>query len=102
MVLGQERSRTGSILYEVKTYNARANAGKSRLSSHSDVSVPDETKPIYTIRRRPREYVTAVVSMPQTEEAAMWFAAVYQAVREIPYGKATSYGHIATLIGYRA
>ena len=43
----------------------------------------------------------AFANMPQTEEAAMWFAAVYQAVREIPYGKATSYGHIATLIGYR-
>jgi hypothetical protein len=39
--------------------------------------------------------------MPQTEEAAAWFAAVYQAVQEIPHGKVTSYGHIATLIGYR-
>ncbi|KAM0703609.1 hypothetical protein Q7P35_009548 [Cladosporium inversicolor] len=38
--------------------------------------------------------------MPQTEEAAAWFAAVYQAVQEIPHGKVTSYGHIATLIGY--
>ena len=39
--------------------------------------------------------------MPQSEEAAAWFAAVYQAVQEIPYGKVTSYGHIAMLIGYR-
>lgn len=40
-------------------------------------------------------------TMPQTEEAAAWFAAVYQAVQEIPRGRVTSYGHIATLIGYR-
>ncbi|GAB7364573.1 hypothetical protein MBLNU230_g5380t1 [Neophaeotheca triangularis] len=38
--------------------------------------------------------------MPQTDEAAMWFAAVYQAVQQIPYGKVTSYGHIALLLGY--
>jgi len=38
--------------------------------------------------------------MPQTEEAAAWFAAVYQAVQEIPRGRVTSYGHIATLVGY--
>jgi len=31
----------------------------------------------------------------------MWFSAVYRAVQEIPYGKVTSYGHIATLLGYR-
>lgn len=31
----------------------------------------------------------------------MWFSAVYQAVQEIPYGKVTSYGHIARLLGYR-
>jgi len=40
-------------------------------------------------------------TMPQTEEAAAWFAAVYQAVQEIPRGRVTSYGHIATLVGYR-
>lgn len=40
-------------------------------------------------------------NMPQTEEAAAWFAAVYQAIQEIPHGRVTSYGHIATLIGYR-
>jgi hypothetical protein len=39
--------------------------------------------------------------MPQSEEAAAWFVAVYQGVQEIPHGKVTSYGHIATLIGYR-
>jgi len=31
----------------------------------------------------------------------MWFSAVYRAVQEIPHGKVTSYGHIATLLGYR-
>lgn len=39
--------------------------------------------------------------MPRTEEADAWFAAVYRAVQEIPHGKVTSYGHIATLLGYR-
>nr|OQO30953.1 hypothetical protein B0A51_01758 [Rachicladosporium sp. CCFEE 5018] len=38
--------------------------------------------------------------MPQTEEAAAWFAAVYQAVQEIPHGPVTSYGHIALLLGF--
>ncbi|OQO01357.1 hypothetical protein B0A48_12912 [Cryoendolithus antarcticus] len=38
--------------------------------------------------------------MPQTEEAAAWFAAVYQAVQEIPHGRVTSYGHIALLLGF--
>ena len=27
-------------------------------------------------------------------------AAVYEAIQEIPYGKVTSYGHIANLTGY--
>ena len=31
----------------------------------------------------------------------MWFSAVYKAIQEIPYGKVTSYGHIAALLGYR-
>jgi methylated-DNA-protein-cysteine methyltransferase related protein len=31
----------------------------------------------------------------------MWFSAVYSAVQEIPEGRVTSYGHIATLLGYR-
>ncbi|KAI9681519.1 MAG: hypothetical protein M1817_002803 [Caeruleum heppii] len=37
--------------------------------------------------------------MARSDEAENFFAAVYQAVREIPYGKVTSYGHIARLIG---
>ena len=40
-------------------------------------------------------------SMPRSDEAANFFAAVYQAVQEIPHGKVTSYGHIARLIGHR-
>lgn len=39
--------------------------------------------------------------MPRSDEAEMWFSAVYKAVQEVPYGRVTSYGHIATLIGYR-
>jgi len=38
--------------------------------------------------------------MPQTDEAGEWFSAVYEAVQQIPYGKCTSYGHIAALLGY--
>lgn len=38
--------------------------------------------------------------MPRNEEAAEWFASVYDAVQQIPYGKCTSYGHIAALLGY--
>ncbi|KAF9878731.1 mgmt family protein [Colletotrichum karsti] len=37
--------------------------------------------------------------MPRSEEAAMFFAAVYSAVQEIPRGRVTTYGHIARLIG---
>ncbi|KAI9802935.1 MAG: hypothetical protein M1825_002166 [Sarcosagium campestre] len=37
--------------------------------------------------------------MPRTDEAENFFAAVYQAIQEIPYGQVTSYGHIAHLIG---
>ncbi|PBP21980.1 DNA binding methylated-DNA--cysteine S-methyltransferase [Diplocarpon rosae] len=37
--------------------------------------------------------------MPRTDEAEAFFDAVYTAVQEIPYGKVTSYGHIARLIG---
>lgn len=36
----------------------------------------------------------------QSDEAAWWFQAVYSAVQQIPYGKVTSYGHIAVLLGY--
>ncbi|GAB7349887.1 hypothetical protein MBLNU459_g0579t2 [Dothideomycetes sp. NU459] len=38
---------------------------------------------------------------PRSDEAAAWFAAVYNAVQEIPHGKVTSYGHIARLLGRR-
>lgn len=38
---------------------------------------------------------------PRSDEAAAWFAAVYNAVQEIPHGKVTSYGHIARLLGKR-
>lgn len=31
----------------------------------------------------------------------MWYSAVYKAIQEIPYGRVTSYGHIASLLGYR-
>ncbi|KAN0112814.1 DNA binding methylated-DNA--cysteine S-methyltransferase [Hyaloscypha variabilis] len=37
--------------------------------------------------------------MPRTDEAEAFFYAVYSAIQEIPYGKVTSYGHIARLIG---
>ncbi|RPA96506.1 hypothetical protein L873DRAFT_1829466 [Choiromyces venosus 120613-1] len=37
--------------------------------------------------------------MPRSDEATAFFVAVYMAVQEIPYGRVTSYGHIAHLIG---
>ncbi|KAI9704541.1 MAG: hypothetical protein M1820_005615 [Bogoriella megaspora] len=37
--------------------------------------------------------------MARSEEAAIWTGSVYSAVREIPRGKVTSYGHIAVLLG---
>ncbi|KAI9820355.1 MAG: hypothetical protein M1827_005977 [Pycnora praestabilis] len=39
--------------------------------------------------------------MARSDEAEFWFAAVYEAVQEIPHGKVTSYGHIARLLGRR-
>lgn len=39
--------------------------------------------------------------MPRSMEAEMWYSAVYKAIQQVPYGKVTSYGHIATLLGYR-
>ncbi|KAI1618870.1 methylated-DNA-protein-cysteine methyltransferase like protein [Exophiala viscosa] len=36
----------------------------------------------------------------QSEEAQWWFEAVYSAVQQIPYGKCTSYGHVALLLGF--
>ena len=40
--------------------------------------------------------------MPRSDEAEVFFNAVYRAVQEIPHGKVTSYGHIAKLVGTRA
>ncbi|KAL2205917.1 DNA binding methylated-DNA--cysteine S-methyltransferase [Sarocladium strictum] len=37
--------------------------------------------------------------MPRSDEAAAFFHAVYSAVCEVPYGKVTTYGHIAALVG---
>ncbi|ATY60068.1 MGMT family [Cordyceps militaris] len=37
--------------------------------------------------------------MPQTDEAAAFFHAVYSAISQIPRGHVTTYGHIAQLIG---
>ncbi|KAI1488736.1 6-O-methylguanine DNA methyltransferase [Biscogniauxia mediterranea] len=37
--------------------------------------------------------------MPRTDEASAFYYAVYSAVREIPYGRVTTYGHIARLVG---
>ncbi|KAI5456605.1 6-O-methylguanine DNA methyltransferase [Mariannaea sp. PMI_226] len=37
--------------------------------------------------------------MPRSDEAAAFFHAVYSAVQEIPHGRVTTYGHIATLVG---
>lgn len=39
--------------------------------------------------------------MPRSEEAEAFFAAVYQAVQEIPEARVTTYGHVAALIGRR-
>ncbi|CAG8959761.1 hypothetical protein HYFRA_00001668 [Hymenoscyphus fraxineus] len=37
--------------------------------------------------------------MPRTEDVEAFYHAVYSAIQEIPYGKVTTYGHIARLIG---
>ncbi|PQE19139.1 6-o-methylguanine dna methyltransferase protein [Rutstroemia sp. NJR-2017a BBW] len=37
--------------------------------------------------------------MPRSDEASAFYHSVYSAIQEIPYGKVTSYGHIARLIG---
>jgi alkylated DNA nucleotide flippase Atl1 len=39
--------------------------------------------------------------MPRSEEAEAFCWGVYAAVQEIPYGRVTTYGHIAALIGTR-
>ena len=36
----------------------------------------------------------------QTDEASWWFDAVYRAIQQVPYGRVTSYGHIAVLLGF--
>ena len=41
------------------------------------------------------------IMVPRSEEAEWWYNAVYEAVQEIPYGRVTSYGHIAYLLGKR-
>lgn len=38
--------------------------------------------------------------MPQSDEAAEWFDAVYSTVQQIPPSRVTTYGHIAFLIGF--
>ncbi|KAH7139014.1 6-O-methylguanine DNA methyltransferase [Dendryphion nanum] len=35
----------------------------------------------------------------RSEEAWAWYTGVYEAIQEIPFGKVTSYGHIARLLG---
>ncbi|KAK5991908.1 Alkyltransferase-like protein 1 [Cladobotryum mycophilum] len=37
--------------------------------------------------------------MPRSDEAQAFFHAVYEAVQQVPPGKVTTYGHIATLVG---
>jgi hypothetical protein len=37
----------------------------------------------------------------RSEEVWAWYEAVYEAIQEIPFGKVTSYGHIARLVGKR-
>jgi len=39
--------------------------------------------------------------MARTDEAEAFFDAVYSAIQEIPYGKVSTYAHIARLIGTR-
>jgi alkylated DNA nucleotide flippase Atl1 len=39
--------------------------------------------------------------MARTDEAEAFYYAVYNAIQEIPYGKVTSYAHIARLVGTR-
>lgn len=39
--------------------------------------------------------------MPRSDEAEAFFYGVYAAIQEIPYGRVTTYGHIAYLVGTR-
>ncbi|KAJ4305421.1 Alkyltransferase-like protein 1 [Kalmusia sp. IMI 367209] len=35
----------------------------------------------------------------RSEEAYLWFSSVCEAIQEVPYGKVTTYAHIARLVG---
>jgi methylated-DNA-protein-cysteine methyltransferase-like protein len=39
--------------------------------------------------------------MARSDEAQAFFHAVYSAAQQIPYGKVTTYAHIAYLVGTR-
>ena len=39
--------------------------------------------------------------MARSDEAEAFFYGVYAAIQEIPYGRVTTYGHIAALVGTR-
>lgn len=43
----------------------------------------------------------SVNTMPRSEEAEHWYNAVCLAVQQIPYGKITTYKHIAVLLDER-
>jgi len=49
------------------------------------------------IKRLPQ--VTPSPVMPRSDEAEAFFYGVYAAIQEIPYGRVTTYGHIAYLVG---
>lgn len=51
---------------------------------------------LFIVHRLPKRVI-----MARSDEAAAFTYAVYSAVREIPHGKVTSYGHIAKLVGTR-
>ena len=55
----------------------------------------------FTLLPAPSSFSVTQHSMPRSEEAEAFFFAVYRAIQEIPYGKVTSYGHIAKLVGTR-
>lgn len=35
-----------------------------------------------------------------SDQVAEWYTSVYETVQQIPYGRCTSYGHVALLLGY--
>lgn len=67
------------------------------------MSINSQTlSPLLSPRTFPRTRIPHPSSkMPRSDEAESFFYAVYSAVQEIPYGKVTSYGHIAKLVGTR-